>query len=175
VEQPAQALILQRGKNDLWFLPVAHFDQLGLDRFLLALADLMLRQGRYDETEFDHALFYQDPAVMLRVTWIETRPASFEIHLPAGSLLSSQNTLEQSIEDRDHLGFSLNQAVQNLKAAGVEGSVQMRPFAEIQGQMDHLTAVLPLTHREVGPTGADRLPNAGAIFEVTDFDDSTFR
>ncbi len=175
VEEPARGLTLARGKNDLWFLPVAHFDALGLDRFLLALADLLLRQGRYDETAFDQALFYQPPAVVLRVTWVETQPASFEIHLPAGSLLNPPNGLDRALQDRDRLGYSLNQAVQKLKAAGVAAEVQMRPFLETQGQMDRLTAVLPLTNREVGPSGADRLPDAGGVFEVTDFNDSTFR
>src|SRR5207247_10623046 len=44
VTQPARALRLARGRNDLWFLPVAHFDERGLDRFLLALAELALAQ-----------------------------------------------------------------------------------------------------------------------------------
>jgi len=35
--------------------------------------------------------------------------------------------------------------------------------------------VLPLVHREVASMGADRLPDAGALFDVTSFDDSTFR
>jgi hypothetical protein len=35
--------------------------------------------------------------------------------------------------------------------------------------------VLPLVVREPGPTGADRLPDAGGLWEVTDFDESTFR
>ena len=48
VQAPARALRLGRGENRLLFLPVAHYDMLGLDRFLLALADLALEQGRWD-------------------------------------------------------------------------------------------------------------------------------
>lgn len=175
VEQPARAITLKRGKNDLWFLPVAHFDTLGLDRFLLALADLLLAQGRYDQTQFDHALFYQEAAVMLHLTWLETQPASFEIHLPAGALLNRRNELAASLQERDRLEFSLNQAVQTLKAAGVEGKVILEPFREVQQQGDRLYSVLPPTFREIAPTGADRLPNAGGVFEVTSFEDSTYR
>ena len=85
VQNPPRALRLARGVNDLWFLTVAHFDALGLDRFLLGLADLALQQGRWEETHFDHALFYQDPAVQVRMTWIETEPASVQVRLPWGS------------------------------------------------------------------------------------------
>ncbi len=175
VERPARSITLRRGENAFWFLPVAHFDALGLDRFLLALADLLLQQGRFDETQFDRALFYQDPAVILRATWIETPPAIFEINLPAGALLSRPGELEDALQEREQLGSSLNQAIYKLKAAGVGASVTLQPFRDIQGQMDRLTQVLPLVFREVGPTGADQLPDAGGIFEITSFNDSTFR
>lgn len=175
VHQPAEPLMLKRGKNELWFLPVAHLDVLGLDRFLLALADLLLQQGRYDQGGLDRSVFYQDPAVLLRMTWLETEPASLAIHLPPGRLLSPAGELDESLEERDRLEFSLDLAVQKLKAAGVRAAVEMPPFAEIQAQRERLAAVLPITQREIGPSGADRLPDVGAVFEVTDFDDSTFR
>jgi hypothetical protein len=174
VQDPAQSLVLRRGKNDLWFLPVAHLDVFGLDRFLLALADLLLQQGRYDQVGFDSALFYQDPAVLLRMTWLESEPASVSIQLPPGRLLSPAGQLGESLEERDRLQFSLNSAVQGLKAAGVKATVEMPPFREIQGQGDLITGVMPIVQREIGPTGADRLPDLGAVFEVTDFDESTF-
>ncbi len=175
VQFPARALPLARGKNDLWFLPVAHFDALGLDRFLLALAELVLQQGRWDETRFDQALFYQDPAVSLWVSWVETEPASFQIQLPAGALLSRADETPASLVNREMLGASLSQGVGQLKAAGVAAEVELRPFGEAQRQTDRLVAVLPLVHREVGPTGADRLPDAGGVLEVTDFEESTYR
>ncbi|WP_163602939.1 hypothetical protein, partial [Klebsiella pneumoniae] len=55
VATPAPALTLKRGNNMLWFLPVAHYDVEGLDRFLLALPDLNLAQGRWDSGLFDQA------------------------------------------------------------------------------------------------------------------------
>jgi hypothetical protein len=179
---PAKALRLVRGENDLWFLPVAHFDELGLDRFLLALPDLLLQQGRFDETSFDRSLFYQDPALVLRVSWIETEPASFEIHLPAGGLLGRVHEGEttelaraRAQADRDHLALSLGDGAQKLKAAGVRASVELDSFSETQRQLDVLRAVMPIVQREVGPSGADRIREAGGVFEVTAFDDSIFR
>jgi hypothetical protein len=88
VHSPARAITLRRGRNDFWFLPVAHYDVLGLDRFLLALASLDLREARYDRTPFDSSIFYLDPAISLRAAWVETEPASFEVDLPAGLLLN---------------------------------------------------------------------------------------
>ncbi len=176
VDDPTRPLELRRGPNDLWFLPVAHFDELGLDRFLLALPDLLLAQGRYDETGFDRALFFQDPAVSLRLSWVETEPASFEIHLPAGRVrYPAGEPLDAVLEEVRLLGDSLAAAVRRLKPAGVRGAVEMRPMSEIQPQLDVLRAVLPLTHREVGPSGRDDLPDSGALFDVTDLDDSLFR
>lgn len=178
--EDARALRLVRGPNQLWFLPVAHFDERGLDRFLLALGDTALRQGRYEASTFDDALFYQEPAMVLRVAWIETEPASFEIHLPAGSLLSRRREGEtgddsraRAEEDRAHLHTSLLDATQKLKAAGVRANVLLDVFSETQRQLE--TMSVPLVFREIGPMGADAVPDAGGVFEITRFDDSTFR
>jgi hypothetical protein len=185
---PAEAIRLARGRNDLWFLPVGHFNELGLDRFLFALPDLILRQGRYSHSDggapaphsrFDQALFYQDPAVVLRMSWLETEPASFEVHLPGGTLLyparPGGGALEEALRERDLLLSSLGDGVRRLKGAGVRANVQMPPFSELQPQLDLLTNVLPIRHREVGTTGADVLPDSGGLFEVTGFDESIFR
>jgi hypothetical protein len=175
VRVPAQALRLARGRNDLWFLPVAHFDERGLDRFLLALADLAMRQGRWDETAFDHSLFFQEAAVVLRLTWVETAPATFRLELPGGAMLSRPGDLDDALEDRELLATSLDAGVTRLRAAGVDGRAAFVPYTETQGQHDAVVAVLPHVVREPGPTGADRLPDAGGLWEITDFDESTFR
>ena len=175
VEKPARAFRLPRGANDLWFLPVAHFNEPGLDRFLFALADLLLQQGSFDESRFDHALFRQEPAVLLRVTWIETEPASFEIQLPGESLGHAPAQLNTAEEQRERVRFSLEASVRRLKAAGVRSAVPLRAHTETQGQMDRLAAVLPLVVREIAPTGVDALPEAGGLFSVTEFENSTFR
>lgn len=175
VHQPAQAISLARGHNDLWFLPVAHFDALGLDRFLLALADIVLQQGRFDQTGFDFSVFYQDPAVSLTTSWLETEPASFRVELPGGLLRNGSNRTATSLLSRDELGTSLDLAVARLRGVGVASSVVLQPFREVQAQSEYLAGVLPVVVNEVAPVGADRMSEAGGIFGVTQFDESTFR
>jgi hypothetical protein len=175
VESPPRALRLQRGDNAMWFLPVAHYEVRGLDRFLLALPDLTLAEARYDTTTFDQALFYEQPAIVLRAAWREARPASFEVYLPGGLLLGEADKRADALAARTQLEDALGTAVATLRAAAVESRVLMRAFADAQGSGDRLTAVLPIRVRERGPMGADRRPDQGGVFEVTRFEESTFR
>ena len=175
VQNPPRALRLARGVNDLWFLTVAHFDAFGLDRFLLGLADLALRQGRWEETAFDHALFYQDPGVQLRMTWIETEPASIQARLPLGLALRRATAPGRAEHDRDQFAASVAQGVTRLKAAGVRSEVLAVAFTETQPTNDFLTHTQPVTVREVGATGGERMPDKGGVFGVTGFGDSTYR
>jgi len=175
VQSPAQPLTLARGANELWFLPVAHFDLDGLDRFLLALADLDLHEGRWDETWFDHALFFLDPAMSLHVAWTEAEPAAFELRLPAGTLGHAPGEEAAARAARDTLAASLSTSVDRVRGAGIRSTVTLRAFEEVQRQAEHLVARAPLVRREVGPTGADAVPDAGGAFGVTSFDDSTYR
>lgn len=175
VQAPGRALRLTRGENRMWFLPVAHYDMLGLDRFLLALADLALEQGRWDDATLDHSVFYQDAAVNLAATWIESEPASFEVRVPAQSVRRNALASATAEEERERLRGAIELGVKRLKAAGVRSTVTAVAFTEMQGQADYLTTVLPLTIKESGSTGADSMPEAGGLFDVTGYSDSTFR
>lgn len=172
---PPRSITLARGVNQLWFLPLAHFDVPGLDRTLMALAELALRQGRWDETGFDRSLFAQEPAATLQLAWPEATPATFVVDLPATALESRAGDLDDALAARDRLQDAFLVALPRLAAAGVATSVRFRPHREHQPARDRLAAVLPFTHREAGPTGADRLAEAGGSYGVTGFDDSTFR
>ena len=171
---PAQAITLERGSNQLWFFPLAHYDEDGLNRFLYALPDQQQTQGRFDQTTFNHSLFYQPPAVLLYVVWQESQPATFDIKLPAGLLRSREGELAEAISAVERLDFSLNSGVGQLAAAGVRNSVTFEPLRESQPLGDYLKAVMPVVVREVGPTGADALPESGGVFSVTEFENSTF-
>lgn len=170
-----RALDLLPGANDLWFLPVAHFDVGGLDRVLLALADLDLHQGRWDATAFDQALFYQDPGVVIDVVWTERTPAAVRIDLDAGAMVSPAGRLEEALGARDQLAASVADGVARLAAAGVATQVRLRPLHESQRQMDHLVFISGRRHREVGTVGIDRLRDVGGLFGVTGLDDSTYQ
>ena len=175
VQTPARALRLMRGENKLWFLPVAHYDVLGLDRFLLALADLALAQGHWDAARLDHSVFYQDAAVSLTASWIEDEPASIEVHVPLQSVRRSPLAPGTPSDARDQLTGAIDLGVKRLKAAGVRSEIRSLTFSEMQGQSDFFTGVLPLRLKEAGSSGADRMPDAGGLFTVTGFGDSTFR
>jgi hypothetical protein len=175
VQNPPRSLRLVRGVNDLWFLTVAHFDAFGLDRVLLGLADLALQQGRWEETRFDHALFHQDPGVQLRMTWLETAPASFQVRLPLGLALRRATAAGRVEHDRDQFATSVDAGVRRLRAAGVRSDVVALSFAETQATSDFLTGMQPVRVREVGATGAERLPDKGGVFSITEFGNSTYR
>lgn len=170
-----RALLLEPGANDVWFLPVAHFDVPGLDRALLALAGLDLTEGRWDQSAFDHALFYLDPAAYLDLSWFERLPATVEVDLDAGWLQSPSGDLDDALEAREQLVGSVGTGVSRLAAAGVAAEVRFRPLHDSQRQLDHLTFVSGMAQHEVGTVGIDTLTDSGALFGVTDFDGSTYQ
>ncbi|MET0662492.1 MAG: hypothetical protein ABWZ42_05105 [Ilumatobacteraceae bacterium] len=169
------ALTLELGDNELWFLPLAHYDTPGLDRFLLALADDALRIGRFDETRYDQSLFALQPEISAWIAWVEHEPASFEVHLPAYALRTPPTGTVAGVAARERLEAGLDTAVDRLAGVGIAADVIMSRHAERQPSNAHLTAIFPRTYRETGPTGADHLADAGAVFDVTDFDDSVLR
>ncbi len=175
IQSPAAGIRLVHGENRLWFLPVAHFDELGLDRFLLSLASLAKAQGRWDAAVFDDSLFYQEPAVMLKLTWVETQPAALEMRVASQSLrrrVPAAGTPEQS---RDLLHLAIDTGIRRLKAAGIRSAVRMSEFTELQRSTDFLTGVMPVRIKEAGATGADGFPDKGGLFGVTEYGESTFR
>jgi len=175
MKTPARALPLVRGDNSLWFLPVAHFDELGLDRFLLALADLTLDDGRWDTSLLDHSIFYLDPAINMRLTWLETEPASIDLQVHTESVYRAVPSPSSAIEARDQIAFALDDGVNRLRAAGVRSTVTALAFSELQPASDFMTGVLPLTVREGGSGGADQLIDNGGLFGKTSWGDSVFQ
>lgn len=172
---PARALTLRPGANDLWFLPVAHYDYPGLDRALFALAALDLTAGKFDSAAFDHALFFQEPAAYLDLSWVEKPAASFRLDLDGGTMRSPAGSLDASFEAREQLAASTSRGVASLAAAGVANEVRLRPLHESQRQLDHLTFISGMAQREIGPVGIDQLVDAGGLFGITAFGESTYQ
>jgi hypothetical protein len=171
---PAKPLRLPRGTSELWFFPLALFDVRGLDRFLFSMPGLAMTEGRFGTSTFDRALFYQPPLMVLYASWIEESPATFEVQLPA-AVLRSQRPLDEALARRTLLASALGEGVRMLHAAGVAASVTMNGFGETQRQQDRLRLVMPVPLREHGTVGADGVVERGGAFELTPFDDSTFR
>ncbi|WP_456788808.1 hypothetical protein [Cellulomonas sp. P5_C5] len=172
---PAPALeagALARGLNTLWFLPLATYDSPGLGRYLLAMADDTLAQGRFDTTSFDRSLFAQPAEMAARVAWVEAQPATLEIRLPAHALVAAPGTTEDGVLARGRLEAGLDAAVDRTAGAGVGTDVVLRGLTDRQPGEARLVGIWPRTFRSAGPTGADSLPDSGASFDVTDFDSS---
>ncbi|WP_134681111.1 hypothetical protein [Paracoccus ravus] len=170
---PLRPLTLNRGANLMWFLPLAHFDVPGLDRALLALADENLGQGRWDRTRFDHAVFAQEAWASLQVAWAESAPAAMELRIPTGMMRSEAGRIDAALLALDNLATALGIALRRLSAAGVSAKANLAPRREYQPMQDNLALVLPISFREGGSTGADRMPDADARFGVTKLDDAT--
>lgn len=171
---PPQPLMLKRGENKLWFFPMALFDVLGLDRFLFSMPDLAEAEGRYDATQFDHALFFQEPVMALHAAWTEETPASLDVRLPAAALLSTRSA-QEALPRRALLESSVAEGIGLLRAAGVTADLTMERLYATQPQLDRLALIEPLRLSDRGPMGADRITESAGMFEVTQFDDSTFR
>lgn len=174
VPAPPRPLELARGANDIWFQPLAHYDVPGLDRVLLALADLTLRLGRWDETAMDHALFYMDPVGRIQFAWAETAPATMTLAVPAGQIAHPADGIEPAVEAVALLQDGLSRGLDRLAAAGIRTSVTLDRNRERQGARDRLAGVLPMHVAERGSMGADTMPDSDGRFGVSDFDESIF-
>jgi hypothetical protein len=175
IKTPAAALPLLRGDNVLWFLPVAHFDELGLDRFLLALADLVLDDGHWDAAKLDHSLFFLDAAINMRLTWLELEPASIELQVHTESVYRAVPSPGSAADARGQIAFALDDGVKRLKAAGVRSNIAAMAFSELQPATDFMTNVLPKTIREAGSSGGDRIVDKTGTFGQTSWGDSIFQ
>ena len=176
---PRRAMTLARGANDLWFLPLAHYDVPGLDRALFALAGAGMAQGRWDETTFWNAddlsgsVFVQPAQASLQIAWAEAAPATISLRIPTGVMRSEAGALDAALQARQNLAAAMDIALTRLSAAGVRAGATLASKAEHQPMHDSLRMAVPMTFREGGPTGADRQPDGDARFGVTRLDGST--
>lgn len=168
-------LRLVPGANELWFLPVAHYDEPGLDRVLLGLADLELTQGRWDASAFDRALFFQDPGLTIDVAWWERSAGTLLIDIDAAPLRSLPGAGDEGLAARDRLQSSIDRGVASLAAAGVDQRVRFRTLHDSARQLDALVGVSGIRVREIGTVGADRIRSSGGVFGASDLDESTYQ
>ena len=141
----------------------------------LALADLALTDGHWDSAQLDHGIFYLDPAINMRLTWLELEPASIEVQVHTESTYRAVPSPGSATEARDQIAFALDDGVKRLRAAGVRSNVAAVAFAELQPATDFMTGVLPKTIREAGSGGADRMVDKSGMFGQTSWGDSIFQ
>jgi hypothetical protein len=142
---------LPRGTNEWLFLNVGLYDVPGLDRFSFAIADDLLREGVFDQTTFDHALFPAGPKAKLELAWTENEPASFQVRVPRYVVV------EPGDDDGGplwaDLADGLRDAIGTLHAAGVRAVVAFDPFVEKQEQRVRFQLPIKVIDPEIGPAG----------------------
>lgn len=157
---------LPRGENHWMFLSVGLYDARGLDRFFFALAEADLREGVFDQTRFDHALFPSDALARIEMSWTEREPASFEVDVPRTIV---EEPAGAPAEARPHklVAAALESAIGSLHAAGVRAAVRFVPFVETQTQrVWHRLQWIGLDS-ERGSAGANETLELGFHFEET--------
>jgi len=157
---------LPRGESQWMFLSVGLYDVRGLDRFFFALAEADLREGRFDETRFDNALFPSDAIAAIAMDWTEREPASFEVDVPRTIV---EEPAGAAPEARPHrlVADALESAIGSLHAAGVRAAIRFVPFVETQPQrVRHETRWIWLD-KESGPAGAADTLELGFHFGET--------
>lgn len=166
---------LTRGANDWIFLSIGLFDIKGLNHFFFSIADQSLREGVFDETLFNHALFPSGTIARLDMQWIETEPASFEMRVPR-YLVAEPATISAAESEPMYaqIADGLRSAIAQLRAAGVRSQVKFIPFVETQPQRVSVTLPWIVTDRQIGSPGTHDDVALGGIFGETKVDDSRF-
>ena len=154
------------GANDLVYLSVGLFDVRGLNHVFSAIADGELREGLFDETFFDHALFPSGPVAGLELEWTEREPASFEVHVPRGVVaLAPELAGAPGGPLHELVADALGDTVQQIRAAGVRASVRLEPFREVQAQRVNATVPWVALPRELATVGGGEELAFGARFD----------
>jgi hypothetical protein len=163
---------MARGVNEWLFLTVGLYDVLGLDRFNFAIADDLLREGVFDRTTFDNAVFPAGTKAKLEMTWTEIEPASFQVHVPRYVVLEPAG--RDSGPEWVHLEEGLQDAIGRLHAAGVRAVVKFDPFAERQEQRISFQLPVKVIDPENGPVGHGDEVTFGGRFSESRLGSSRF-
>jgi hypothetical protein len=166
---------LARGSNRWLFLSVGLYDVRGLNRVFFAIADEALREGVYDSTYFDHAVFPSGVVARLALEWTEVEPASFQVRVPRCVVLEAPEIAgvpEGPAHER--LADGLRAAIAEIRAAGVRAEVLLDPFVETQPQRVRVTLPWIVVPSERGPSGEGETLALGARFGESALDRARF-
>ena len=175
-----QPLMLERGQNLIWYFPLALFDERILDAGVLGMPEAHIRHGRYtavereaDGTLFDQSLFEQPPSVSLDLWWDEETVASFRVEIPAGVVRREAGRDGALDADRTRLFVLLQQTVNLLRAAAVDGRVLPRALGETQHLQDRMRVLDP-TELSDELRMESRLSGLSALFDDSATEGSRF-
>lgn len=170
-DEPGPLLPVQlRGGNDWAYLSGALYDVDGLDGTYLQIADDGLREGVFDSTGFDEALFPSGVAAAVEVRWTEDEPAAFAVVVPRGVVALPAGAAELAGEIADALAADLRE----LHAAGVRAQLTLLPFTEVQAQRTRARLPWVVLPPETGPAGRSVRVGVGGRFSESTFGQSRF-
>ncbi|MES2443252.1 MAG: hypothetical protein V4574_10515 [Pseudomonadota bacterium] len=157
---------LPRGPSEWVYLSVGLFDVRALDHMFFALADAELREGRFDETRFDHALFPSGPLARVEMGWTELEGASFEVDIPRTIVVEPGGA---PAGEAPHLlvAEAIERSIAMLHAAGVRATVRFTPFVERQEQRIRHSVSWFVVDSERGSAGTNDSFEFGFHFEET--------
>lgn len=159
------------GDNEMRYLNAGLYDVDGIDHVGFALAPDELREGSFDETTFDHALFPAGPVAAVAMSWTERVPATFRI-VVRRDVVVHQRAADPHVVDEvfDALGRGLDE----LRAAGVMAELEMRGLREEQAQRVRVSLPWVRVRPEQGPSGDGERLAVSARFGDSPLGDSRF-
>jgi hypothetical protein len=134
-----------------------------------------LREGRFDDTFFDDAVFPSGPAAAIEMEWTEVEPASFEVHVPRYVVIAAPEVASAAGGPVYELvAEALRETIAEIHAAGVLAQVVFDPFREVQPQ--RVTATLPwvVAPPETAPSGEGEELVFGARYGESGLDAARF-
>jgi hypothetical protein len=173
LRRPARPLRLPVGETTLWYLTAGLYERPALDAVMFAVARESLRQGRFDEDEWDEALLFQPPPVWAEFHWVSAAPATFEVRLPGGVATASAPLWPERDQARERLALLLDTGVGELRGAGVRAGVVLEPLRESMPVRDRVGIGASVRLRD-GPPGIGPGPEPafGALLDQTPLDGS---
>ena len=166
---------LRRGPNRFAYVSAGLYDVPGLDHVFYAIADDALREGVFDDTFFDDAVFPSGSAAAIEMEWTEVEPASFEVHVPRYVVIAAHEVASAAGGPVYELvAEALRETIAEIHAAGVLAQVVFDPFREVQPQ--RVTATLPwvVAPPETAPSGEGEELVFGARYGESGLDAARF-
>jgi hypothetical protein len=159
---------MARGLNKWIFLSVGLYNVKGLNHFFFSIAGKDLREGVFDGTYFDHALFPSGVVAQLEMAWVETEPASFQVRVPRYLVAEPASIAAgQEIRLYEQIAEGLEDSIRQLHAAGVRAEVNFIPFIETQPQKVRVSLPWKILDRQKGSAGTrDELSMGGRFGET---------
>lgn len=170
--RPARPLGLPVGQTTIWYVTAGLYDRPALDAVMFAVARESLRQGRFDQDEWNDALMYQPPPLWGEFFWTSPAPASFDVHIPAGMLAADPPLAPNREEARERLGLLAAQGVDELRAAGVQARTDLVPLREAMPLRDRVSVGEGLRLHDGMPPAPSPAPQFGALLDATPMDHS---